>query len=256
MNNNYTNSDLLVQYLDNELSPEEKSELENQLNQNTAMQQELENLTLAKQAIKNYGLKQKVGAIHVEMMKEMAAAETPAKKGMVRSIARRSMKIAASLLLVLLGFGVYQYVSVSPDKLFAEKYQPYSLSVSIGAADADAMENAYKEKNYTTVINLFTGLPAAGQKENFLAGQAYLATNDYPKSIVCFNKVLSLNTAAGATFFKDDTEYYLALSYLKNKEIKLAYPLFVSIYNNSDHLYNEKITAGMMRKLKLINWKY
>jgi hypothetical protein len=68
--------------------------------------------------------------------------------------------------------------------------------------------------------------------------------------------VLSLNTAAGATFFKDDTEYYLALSYLKNKEIKLAYPLFVSIYNNSDHLYNEKITAGMMRKLKLINWKY
>jgi tetratricopeptide (TPR) repeat protein len=256
MNNNYTNSDLLVQYLDNELSPEEKSELETQLNQNTAMQQELENLTLAKQAIRNYGLKQKVGAIHIEMMKEMTAAEKPAKTGMVRSIARRTMKIAASLLLVLLGFGVYQYLSVSPDKLFAEKYQPYSLSVSRGAADTDAMEKAYLEKNYTAVISTFTGLSVAAQKESFLAGQAYLATKDYPNAIACFNKVLSLNTAAKTTGFKDDTEYYLALSYLKNKEFKSAYPLFVSIHNNPDHLYNEKVTAGMMRKLKLINWKY
>ncbi len=256
MNNNFTNSDLLVQYLDGELSPEERLQLENELKQNTAMQQELENLTLAKQAIKNYGLKQKVSAIHIEMMKEMTATEKPVKTGVIRSIARRTMKIAASLLIVLLGFGVYQYVSVSPDKLFAEKYQPYSLSVSRGTADADAMENAYKERNYTTVINLFTGLQNAGQKENFLAGLAYLAINDYAKGIVSFNKVQSLNNAAGASIFKDDAEYYLALSYLKNKEIKSALPLFASIRNNPDHLYNDKVTAGFIRKLKLLDWKY
>jgi tetratricopeptide (TPR) repeat protein len=255
MNNNYTNSDLLVQYLDNELSPEEKLRLENQLNQNTAMQQELENLTLAKQAIKTYGLKQKIASIHTEMMNEMAA-EKSVKPGIVRSLARRSMKIAASLLIVLLGFGVYQYVSVSPDKLFAEKYQPYSLSVSRGAAETDAMEKAYQEKNYSAVINLFTELKGTGQKENFLAGQAYLATKGYSKAIGCFNKVLSLNSAAKTAAFKDDAEYYLALSYLKNKEFKSAYPLFISIHNNTDHLYNDEVTDGFMRKLKLLDWKY
>jgi tetratricopeptide (TPR) repeat protein len=256
MNNNFTNTDLLVQYLDSELSPEETLKLENELKQNTVLQQELENLTLAKDAVKMYGLKQQVGAILVEMMNKPAATEKPAKTGMVRSLARRSMKIAATLLVVLLGFGVYQYVSVSPDKLFTEKYQPYSLSVSRGSAGADAMENAYKERNYNAVINLFTGLQNAGQKENFLAGLAYQATNDYTKSIVSFNKVLSLNNAAGAGIFKDDAEYYLALSYLKNKEIKSALPLFAGIRNNPDHLYNDKVTAGFMRRMKILDWKY
>lgn len=256
MNNNFTKTDFLVQYLDGELSPEERLQLENELKQNTALQQELENLALAKDAVKMYGLKQKVGAVHSVMMKEIAATEMPAKTGMIRNIARRSMKIAAALLVVLLGFGVYQYVSVSPDKLFAEKYQPYSFSVSRGAAAADAMENAYKERNYTGVINLFTVLQNGGQKENFLAGLAYLAVNDYAKGIVSFNKVLSLNNAAGASIFKDDAEYYLALSYLKNKEIKSALPLFAAIHTNPDHLYNDKVTAGFMRKLKILDWKY
>jgi tetratricopeptide (TPR) repeat protein len=255
MNDNSTNSDLLVQYLDSELSAEAKLRIENELKSNTSLQQELENLSLAKTVVKTYGLKQKVGAIHKEMMAEMAVAEKSSKPGTVRSMARRSMKIAASLLIILLGFGVYQYVNISPDKLFTEKYQAYTLPVSRGTAEADAMEKAYGEKNYTAVIGLFTGLQNGGQKENFLAGQAYLAGKDYSKAIGCFNKVLSLNEASKATIFMDDAEYYLALSYLKNKELKSAYPIFINIHNKTDHLYNDKVTNGFIRKLKVLGWK-
>jgi tetratricopeptide (TPR) repeat protein len=255
MSNNYTNSDLLVQYLDGELSPEEKLKVENELKINTALQRELENLSFAKNAVKTYGLKQKVGAIHEEMMQEMAIGK-PSQTSTIRRIVRIGMRIAASVLVALLGVGIYQYTTTTPDKLFHETYQPYSLSVSRGAAEANMMEKAYREKNYNTVIEQFTNLQNADQKENFLAGQAFLATNNYTKAIACFNKVLNLNFAAKTSIFKDDAEYYIALSYLKNKQVSDAYPFLINIRNNPQHMYNDKITSSVMRQLKLLDWKY
>jgi tetratricopeptide (TPR) repeat protein len=256
MNDNYINTGLLVQYLDNELSTEEKLQLENQLKNNTAMQQELENLALSKDAVRTFGLKQKVAAIHKEMMNEMTSTQKISSPGLVKKMVRISMKIAASLLLVMLGLGVYQYATVSPDKLFAENYQTYALSVSRGAGATDAMEKAYQQKDYGAVIKQFDILTNAGQKENFLAGQAYLATSKYAKAVECFNTILSLNTSTRTTTFNDDAEYYLALSYLKDKNFKSAYPLFTSIHNNTNHLYNDKVNNSVMRQLKLLSWKY
>jgi tetratricopeptide (TPR) repeat protein len=255
MSNNYTNSDLMVQYLDGELSPEEKAKIENELKNNTALQQELENLAIAKNAVKTYGLKQKVSAIHKEMMQEMAT-EKPLQTGTARKIVRIGMSIAASLLVLLLGAGVYQYVTVSTDKLFNEAYQPYSLSVSRGAAEANMMEKAYQEKNYPAVIEQFNNLKTTDQKENFLAGQAFLATSNNTKAIECFKKVLNLNFAAKTSVFNDDAEYYIALSYLKNKQVSDAYPFLINIRNNPQHMYNDKITSSVMRQLKLLDWKY
>jgi hypothetical protein len=256
MSNHYINSDLLVQYLDDELSSEEKLGVENELKQSETLQQELKNLRIAKSAVKTYGLKQKVAAIHKEMMNEMTIAAKPSKTGLVRSVVRTSMRIAASVLVIMFGLGVYQYATLTPDKLFAENYQPYTLSVTRGVAETDVMEKAYQQKDYATVINQFTALPAAGQKENFFAGQSYLAGKDYAKAVVCFKKVIALNFAEKTNIFNDDAEYYLALSYLKNNEFKFAYPVFINISNNPNHLYNDKITNSFIRQLRLLDWKY
>jgi tetratricopeptide (TPR) repeat protein len=254
MDNNYTHSDLLIQYLDGELTAEGRLQLENELKQNSALQQELARLQLAKDAIKSYGLRQRVATIHQEMKRELAVEKKLVRSNWKRRV-RVGMRVAASILVVLLGIGVYQYATVSADKLFAENYQPYTLSVSRGAAETSAMEKAYHEKNYTAVIGQFTNLPSSNQKENFLAGQAYLAIQDYLKAISCFNKIASLNTEGHTAFFKDDAEYYLALGYLKNNELTAADSLFTTIHNNSGHLYNDKVTGAFLRKLKLLSWK-
>ncbi len=256
MYNHYTNSDLLVRYLDNELNDEEKLQIENELKNNTTIQQELQNLLLAKEAVKTYGVKQKVAAIHKGMMNEMAINKIPKKIDLVRSIARISIRIAASLLIIMLSLGIYQYATISADKLFDENYQPYALSVSRSAADTNAMEKAYQQKDYTALINQFAALPAAGQKDFFFAGQSYLAINNYSKAVECFKKIATLNIAENKIIFKDDAEYYLALSYLKNNEFRFAYPIFMNIHNNPRHLYNDKVTNGVIRQLTLLDWKY
>ena len=57
-------SEKLILYLDGELSDSEKSNLEQQLAADKALQDELESLQSTRQAIKLYGLKQKVASVH------------------------------------------------------------------------------------------------------------------------------------------------------------------------------------------------
>lgn len=257
MDNNNTNSDILIQYLDNELSQEDKINLENQLKYNSVMQLELENLTLAKSAIKTYGLKKHVNNIHVEMMNEMAIEKTSfSQQGIVRKIVRTSMKVAAAAFIVMLGLGIYQYVTTTPDKLFASNYKPYSLSVNRGVVETNMIEKTFQEKNYTSVITQFETLKNASSKESFLAAVAYMETNNYKNAIAAFNNVLSKNTLEKTSILNDDAQYFLALSYLKNNNIKLSMPIFEMIKNNTNHLYNDKVTSAFMGKLKIIYWKY
>jgi tetratricopeptide (TPR) repeat protein len=257
MNNYNTNSDILIQYLDNELSQEDKTNLENQLKHDTIMQQELENLSLSKSAIKIYGLKQQVGSIHVAMMNEMVVEKTAtAQQGIVRKMANLSMKVAAAILIVMLGLGVYQYTTITPDKLFAGNYKPYSLNVNRGAVENSLMEKSFQEKNYTAVITQFLSANESGAKENFLVGQAYLETNNYQKAIESFKNVLVKNSLEKTSFYNDDAAYFLALSYLKNNDVKLATPIFEAIHNSKNHLYNDNVSSAFMRNLKMLNWKY
>jgi tetratricopeptide (TPR) repeat protein len=257
MNNNYINSDTLIQYMDNELSLEDKTNIENQLKHDAIMQQELENLTLAKSAIKTYGLKKHVSTIHAEMMNEMVVEKTSSsQQGIVRKIVRISMKVAAAIFIVMLGVGVYQYATITPDKVFASNYTPYTLSVNRGTVEKDMIEKSFKEKNYTGITTQFETLTDASTKGSFLAAIAYMETNNYKKAIAAFNNVLSKNTLEKTSILNDDAQYFLAMSYLKNNEVKLAMPIFEMINNNTNHLYNDKVTSAFMRKLKIINWKY
>ena len=74
MDNSTNNrSEKLLQYLDGELPAIEKDDLEKQIAQDKDLQNELENLKLAKASIRSYGLKQKIAGIHEEMMNEVQA---------------------------------------------------------------------------------------------------------------------------------------------------------------------------------------
>ncbi len=257
MNNNNTNSDILIQYLDNELSLEEKTNLENQLKHDFVMQHELENLTLAKSAIKTYGLKKHVAFIHTEMMNEMVVEKASSiQQSMVRRMVKISMKVAAAVFIVMLGLGVYQYSTITPDKVFASNYKPYTLSVNRGAIETNVMEKLFQEKNYIAVISQFETLKEASLKENFLAGVAYMETKNYKNAITVLNNVLSKNAFDKTSILNDDAEYFLALSYLKNNGIKLATPIFEMINKNTNHLYNDKVSNAFIRNLKILDWKY
>jgi tetratricopeptide (TPR) repeat protein len=251
MNNNNTNTEKLIRYLDGELGEAESKALRTELEKNTAMQQELDNLILAKGIIKNYGLQQKVNGIHQTMMQEITVPAKP----VVRSLPKMMMRIAASIIILAGLFGLYQYLAVSPDNLYNDQYTAYQVATMRGTTTASALEKAYSEKKYDTVIALYTQTANATPYEQFLAAQAYLAKADYINAVVLFNAIIEKSKAANTSTLNDDTEYYLALSYLKNNETAKALPLFKKIHDDKDHLYHNKIGSWYLTKLKLMNWR-
>ncbi len=254
MSNNITQTERLIGYLDGEMNGDEKDLLQKDLKADKSLQQELDNLLLATEVVKNYGLRGKVAGIHKEMMNEIAAAAVK-QSAPVRHLAKRIMKYAAGIILLVVMFGLYQYFSVSANNLYLKEYSQYTVAQFRGSETISAIEKAFLEKKYDEVIADFNRLSDASVKDYFLTGQAYLIKENYTSAISSFKTVLKKNTLTNSGLLFDDAEYYLALSFLKNNEINDAMRLFKKIYHNKEHLYHDNVSGLFLLKLQLLKWK-
>jgi tetratricopeptide (TPR) repeat protein len=247
MNEDSTYTELLIQYLDGELSGEDLESLEKKLAESEVLRDELENLALAKQAVTRYGLKNEIGLIHSEMIQEMKSKTLP--KSPVRKMIFQYAFRVAAILIVLMGLSaVYQYLTVTPDKLFTENFHVFDLHETRGAAGTN-IENAYKKDNMEAVLREFSQLNSPQAGDYFLAGNAFLATHQPAKAIEAFDSVQLINQSHKTHIFEEDAEYYLALSYLANQEPARAYPIFEKIHADTAHPYNKEVSAWFLRKV-------
>lgn len=253
MNNLEQPNQSMVAYLDGDLSGDELNDFEKLLASNVDMQEELENLKIARLAVQHYGLKEQVAAVHQDMMAEFKnnSNQSPS-KGKSYLFIRSTMKIAASILFFLVLFAGYQYTTVKSSKLFSDNYQPYVWSTERGEAPS-SIESYYIGKNFNKVIALLNNNPQPNAQELFLGGQACLSLKQPEKAIRQFNRVLTDTTVVN--YYKDDAEYYLALSYLANGEHLKAKVLLEKIYQDKDHLYHDQVGYATILKLKILAFK-
>ena len=251
---NYTPdmSQTLVQYLDGELPGAEKQQLEENLRTSSSLQGEYENLLLTREAIRFGGLQQQVASIHQDMMEEL---RTPVKKiSSFRKIVRYSVAVAASLLLIVGGYLAYNFYTLSPNGIFASNYQSYELSsVRDGNTVLSPVEKAYQEKNYKLVAQL--GAASVDTKEEFLAAMSDIELNNNTAAISMFKKIIAVDHAVTSNLFKDEAEYYLALTYIRNKDYDFALDLLHVIHDNPNHVYNGKVTNKLIRQVKMLKWR-
>jgi tetratricopeptide (TPR) repeat protein len=247
--------ELLVQYLDGELDSAVKDNLEQQLAADAALQQRFDSLLLTKESIRLYGLKEKVKGLHQEMMQEMNAA--PVKKiSSPKRTLRYAMSIAASILLVVGGYIAYSFFSLSSDKVFSSNYQPFELSTTRSGDVAETpTEKAYRAGNLPEVVRIHDAGEDRTAKGNFLGGVAALQLNNTGKAITCFNEVINMNKNATTKVLNDEAEYYLALGYIRNKDFDYALDLLQKIKNDPAHIYHEKVTAKLIRQVKMLKWR-
>jgi tetratricopeptide (TPR) repeat protein len=247
MNEDSTYTDLLIQYLDGELSGEELESFEKKLAESEVLRGELENLALAKQAVRRYGLKNEISLIHGEMIEDMKTKTLP--RSPVRKMIFQYAFRVAAILIVLIGLSaVYQYLTVTPDKLFTENFHVFDLHETRGATGTN-IENAYKKDDMEAVLLEFRQLKNPQAGDFFLAGNAFLTTHQPAKAVEAFDSVRQINQSHKTHIFEEDAEYYLALSYLANKEPARAYPIFEKIHADAAHPYNKEVSAWFLRKV-------
>lgn len=253
---NFTNKDeeLIVQYLDGVLDEQTKQKVEVRLHTDTEFREVYEGLFLTKEAVRQYGLKEKVAGIHTEMMKAM---QPPVRNiSSARRVLRYTMSAAAVLIVLIGSFMLYNFYSLSAEKVFDSGFQSYELStVRSGEAKESNLEKAYREKSFAEVIKYYEADNDNSSKGAFLAGMSALEIMKTSEAIEYFKKALISNQQEGRNDYSDDAEYYLALSYTRNGDYDFALGLLHKIKDDSNHSYNKKVTAKLLRQIKMLKWR-
>ena len=249
MNDNSTNTDLLIQYLDGELEGEALTSIREKIAASHQLAAELESLRLAKESVKTYGLKKNIAGIHTEMMKELSAAPVPHRIG-IRRMLQYTTRIAAMLAIVLGTMVLYQYFSATPQQLFRNNYETFQLHETRGGNTASVLEDPFKKGDMAVVIAAFKKIDNPQPEDYFLNGIAALNLNHAPDAIHSFLALQQNNKVNDVHFFEEDAQYYLGLAYLQNNEPGKALPLFEHIHADQAHTYHRKINSWFMLKLK------
>jgi tetratricopeptide (TPR) repeat protein len=246
MSDNYTNNESLIQYLDGELPREQIEGLEAAIAANAGLREKLQNLRATREGVKMYGLRQQVHAIHAEMMP--ARSDSPGQKGRV-VIMTRLMRVAAIVVFAIGMVTLYQYLRLSSADMYTENFRSFNLRESRGGTNDQALKQAYQSDRMQETIRIFQQTPNPSPEDCFLTGNAYLALGQPADAIRCFRQVQQLNEQQQTHSFGDDAEYYLAMSYLDNRQPALALPIFEKIHNDPGHLYHDRVGRWFLFKM-------
>jgi tetratricopeptide (TPR) repeat protein len=239
---------LLVRYLDNEMSGEEKKAFEMRLQTDPSLSEELESLRIAREAITLYGLRMAVREASEQRKTMLPPSQTqqPARIIRMNRRLRFAFAIASCLVLLIGGIVLYKTSAPSPESIYQEAYVSYNLTDTRAAGTHfTPVEQAYQQKNYQEVLHL-AQLQKLAPEELLLSGIAALESH---KTTLAISYLTTLAGTDDLTY-RQDAEYYLALAYLANKDYQKALPLFRKIAGNPEHLYHHQITENAVRELE------
>jgi tetratricopeptide (TPR) repeat protein len=243
----------IEQYIQGNLNGQKLEAFEKQLAADSNLQKEV---ALEKSIIKN--LKRagrndwtmKLESFHQEIIAEDLPASSQENRFTISASSKKAwysgpyfMAAAATVLLLLVATVLFFSLRASsPEKLFVAYYTPYS---SIEQTKRGSNENlterkkafeAYVAGKYVESISLFQSVLIKGQDESvlFYLGNAYLSADRPQEAENTFKSYL-------ATYqeFEAEAEWYLSLSYLKQKKTQEAKQLLTAISAKNNE-YSDK----------------
>lgn len=254
--------ELLDQYIDNQLIPDQVAQLEKELQQDADLQQLLNSVVISREAIRYRALTIKVKGLHQQYINEVRAdSGQDYDQDVVRPMPVRRdfswvLRIAASVLVALFGYGSYQYTALDKDQVYTNKFISYQLLTTRGSADQlSRLHSVYLSGNYGDVIRQFNTLSTKAPIDYFLTGVACLQQHEYAQAINRFTELRSVNKNQQVVYFSEETDYYLALAYLGAGKLDESYALFKAIHDAPHHLFRESVTGIDLMKLNVLRLK-
>ncbi|MFT3749547.1 MAG: hypothetical protein QM768_14570 [Agriterribacter sp.] len=248
------NSNLIEQYIDGAVNDEERIIVEQLLNSNAGVREEYEYMKMAVASVKLCALHKQVSNISASYKaagnSNIVTQNKPAK---VRSIGFYAMRVAAVLAVVLASYTAVQYVTITPDNLYASAFEEYNLSATRSVSKGTYIEQSYKMGNWEGVLSAISN--ESGQKEKFLGGVSALHLNKFDVAADYFNQVIDENKALYEKSYTQESEFYLALALIKLKSYDAAKTVINKIKADPDHTYYNKAKKISTIKTVLLSFK-
>ena len=231
---------LFDQYLENELSNEEKLNFEKQLSGDTELASAFEIFKdLHLHLEHKFGKEQELKAFK-KNLKSISAAHFKTKKSKVVAFKPWQYAIAASVA-VLVGLFVFQNINPS-----FEDYDNPEMATFVERGDVNEnlklAQDAFNAKNYKAAIPYFEGVLKVNKSPEiqYFYAVSLLEDNQFQKAETNFSELQS-----GTSIYKNKATWYLALSKLKQKEYKSCKEILLIIpddyedYDQVQQLLNE-----------------
>jgi hypothetical protein len=244
----------LIDHLDSSFRGEASAEMEQSIQADPEAAREWHYLRLAVDAVQDTGLHTQVAAVRSAWQMQQSLPAKPA-GGVVRSIYRNVLRVAACIFILSGGAALYKYTTTTSAGVYGKYYSSYTLSTTRGAGVQDALEQAYTNKDWSAVISLFGTVKEKDNKAWFLAGMADLELKKYDDAIDKFQHVIAANVRTRSDYFQDEAEFYLAMSWIARNDVNEAMPLLEKIKANKSHLYYETVSGMSFRDLRIIQYK-
>jgi tetratricopeptide (TPR) repeat protein len=176
------------------------------------------------------------------------SSSRPAAVPQIRRRMSPVMQIAAGLIVLVVSASVIKIANTRPEGVFDTNYSDYQLSVTRGADVSDALDQAYRSRNWAAVYSVFDATHARTQKDYFLTAMAHMQQKEYYEAISLLKTLIGYNQGK-EPYFEDEAEYYLAMNYLATGQAAPAVELFDKIKSDPRHVYHSRVEE--MGKLDL-----
>jgi tetratricopeptide (TPR) repeat protein len=236
----------LVDHLDGIDSLVEQVEVEGLIASDPTWTDAWEKLLETKEALRHFGLRQRVNTIHQEHIKG---------QGAYRRMLRPTLSIAAALILIVAGYWFFRVYSLSAEKVFQQHYSSYDMGTLRDVTSGqDSVVTFFKQKEYREALAFYGSRAANIHQDIFLAGMAAMELKNYVKAKELFTTVLSGSSGPDISF-RDESQYYLALACIETKDYDQALELLRMIREDKNHRYHDQVTQSLVRDVKWLKWK-
>ncbi|MES2240219.1 MAG: tetratricopeptide repeat protein [Bacteroidota bacterium] len=226
---------LFDQYLQGEMSAEDRLDFEKQLSENPEMASELETFKEVQEQLEaRFGFETERNAFE-ENLKVISKAHFKAEKPKVISMKPWMYVVAASVVL-LLGLFLFNPGSKPSFGEYNQYENAYLTERAAGVAYLKQAESAFNAKNYKEAIPFFESV----LKENktaeiqYFYGVSLLESNQISQAEAVFNEIKS-----GNSIYTNKAIYALALAKLKQKDYSSCKQILLTI--PSDYENYEKV---------------
>lgn len=155
---------------------------------------------------------------------------------------KRILSMAAAIIVILIPIGyilLSDFFKQDQQELFTAYFEPYDDVITERSEQAGLLEqalSAYNQENFRQAITYFEGFlkeyPEETGVKSYL-GISYLAVGEIDKAESSLEEV----SQSGAGLFKEVSEWYLALTYLKAEQMDALQQQLKLITAQSDHMY-------------------
>lgn len=234
------NDHLLINYLDRALEEKEMREMEALINSDDETRKQFQFLQLAVDAVAYSAIYDQVASVK-ENFREIQPVEVlQASNKQPARVFRlgKAVRMAAAVLLLLVGVGSYKFFSVNATHVYQQAFIDYTLPTTRGQAASTDIEQVFRQQNWAGVIATVNRLSLHDNKALFLSGFAHLQLKQYAAAGQLFKQVLANNTQTGDDLYRDEAQFYLALSELGINNTSGAVQLFQQIRADKGHKYH------------------